>query len=589
MPLIDRDVFADALSLGKFHLRPLAGPLMWLLRLHRLNKLYDKFKHLKGLDFIEACLTEFKISYDVPENDLKNIPSSGPVIFIANHPYGGLDGIIMLKIIGEKRTDFKVMANFALSKIEPLQEFFIPVDPFENKNSTQRSLSGIKKTLDVLAQGNAIGIFPAGEVSAIQNKSRKITDKTWNPMIGKLVSKSGAKVVPMYFSGSNSLFFNLLGLIHPRLRTARLPSELLNKKNHPVRIRIGKPISAEEIAEFKDNKQLMRFLRAKTYMLGTTLEGKRNYFTTTLQAKAQPEPIIDPVDEQVLEMEIGKIRENDLMTEFQDFELYLSKSKDIPNILREIGRLREITFREVGEGTNRPIDIDEFDLYFHHLFIWDKIQRKIVGAYRVGKGNELFTKYGAKGFYISTLFQIKRGFYPILKHSVELGRSFIVKEYQQKVYTLFLLWRGILMFMRDNPEYRYLIGPVSISNSFLKVSKTLLVYYIKKHYFDHEMAKHIKARKEFKVRSSYIDADIIFGNEKEASMKTIDGIISEMEPMGAKAPVLIRKYLQQNGRIIGFNIDPKFNNAMDGFIIMDMKNAPAETIAMLEKSTNICQ
>ncbi len=589
MPLIDRDVFAEALSLRKLRLNILTIPLMRLLRLHRINRLYDQFKHLHGLEFVDACLRELKINYDVPESDLKNIPASGPFIVIANHPYGGLDGLIMLKIFASKRQDFKTMSNFALSMITPLRDFFIPVDPFENKNSAQRSLSGIKKTLEILTQGDAIGIFPAGEVSAIQNKSRKVVDKAWNPMIGKLISKSGAKVVPMYFSGSNSLFFNLLGLIHPRLRTARLPSELLNKKKHTVRIRIGKPILPEEIAEFKDNKQLMRFLRAKTYMLGTTLEGKRNYFTTTLQAKAQPEPIIDPVDQQVLEMEIAKIKENDLLNEFQDFELYLSRSKDIPNILREIGRLREITFREVGEGTNRPIDIDEFDLYYHHLFIWDKKQKRIVGAYRVGKGNDLFSKFGARGFYISTLFQIKRGFYPILKHSVELGRSFIVKDYQQKIYTLFLLWRGILIFMRDNPEYRYLLGPVSISNSFLKVSKTLLVYYIKKHYFDHEMAKHIKARKEFKVRSSYIDADIIFGNEKEASMKTIDDIISEMEPMGAKAPVLIRKYLQQNGRIIGFNIDPKFNNAMDGFIIMDMKNAPAETIAMLEKSTNICQ
>lgn len=585
MNLISPDEFGRALYLQKLGLKSLAVPLMKLLKIQRINEIYDKYEHSEGLDFIDSCLEELKVVYEVPVNDYKNIPTSGPVVFIANHPYGGLDGLLLIRLIAGVRPDVKVMANYILKSIKPISDYFLPVDPFERKDSAQKSMAGIKSSLKVLSDGGCLAIFPAGEVSSFHANSKKITDKEWNPFIGKLIAKSEAKVVPIYFSGNNSLLFNLLGMIHPRLRTARLPSELLNKKKHTIKIRIGKAISREDVAEFSDNSQLMRFLRAKTYALATSLEVKRRYFTIPLHAKSVPEKIIDPVDQDLLIQEIEKIKESDLIIEFQDFDVYLSESGDIPHLLREIGRLREITFREIGEGTNRAIDIDEFDLYFHHLFIWSKSEKRIVGAYRIGKGNDLYNKFGVKGFYISTLFDIHRKLHPMLKQSVELGRSFIIKEYQQKVYILLLLWRGILTFIKQNPEYRYLIGPVSISNNFLKISKTLLVHYIRQNYYDHEMARYVSAKKEFKVRLANIDAEILLQREKSIFMKTIDDIISELEPEGFKTPVLLKKYLKQNGKIIGFNIDPKFNNALDGFIVMDIKDAPEETLQMLEKQS----
>jgi putative hemolysin len=585
MTLIHPDEFAKALSLQKLGLKSLAIPLMKLFRVQRLNKIYQKFSHYDGLEFLDACLDELQINYDIPVNDFKNIPTTGPVVFIANHPYGGLDGLLLIRLIAGIRPDLKVMANYILKNVKPIADYILPVDPFERKDSAQKSLAGVKSTLEVLSNGGCVAIFPAGEVSAFHTNSKRITDKTWNPMIGKLIAKSGAKVVPIYFSGNNSLLFNLLGMIHPRLRTARLPSEILNKKKFALRIRIGKPILPEDITEFADNTQLMRFLRAKTYALATSLEVRKNYFTIPLRAKASPEKIIEPLDQSLLEEEIETIRKNDLLLDFQDFELFLSESTDIPNVLREIGRLREVTFREIGEGTNRAIDIDEFDLYYHHLFIWSKSGKEIVGAYRIGKGNDLFNKFGVKGFYINTLFNMHRKMHPILRQSIELGRSFIIKKYQQKVFILLLLWRGILTFIRQNPEYRYLIGPVSISNHFLKISKALLVHYIRQNYYDHEMAKLVSAKKEFKVKLSNIDAEILLRHDKAIFMKTIDDIISELEPEGFKTPVLLKKYLKQNGRIIGFNIDPKFNNALDGFIIMDIQDAPEETLQMLEKQT----
>jgi putative hemolysin len=587
MSLIRPDEFAKALSLQKIGLKSLAIPLMKLFRVQRLNKIYHKFSHYEGLEFLDVCLKELKINYEIPENDFNNIPTSGPVVFIANHPYGGLDGLLLIRLVAGIRPDLKVMANYILRNVKPLENYILPVDPYERKESTQKSLAGIKSSLDVLAKGGSLAIFPAGEVSAFHTNSRRITDKAWSPMVGKLISRSGAKVVPIYFSGCNSLLFNLLGLIHPRLRTARLPSEILNKKRFTLKIRIGKPITAADIAEFTDNTQLMRYLRAKTYALATSLEVKKKYFTLPLRAKSTPETIIDPVEVSLLEQEIEKIRDHDLLIQFQDFELFLSESTDIPHILREIGRLREVTFREVGEGTNRAIDIDEFDLYFHHLFIWSKNDKRIIGAYRIGKGNDLYSKYGLKGFYVSTLFNMHRQMIPILKQSVELGRSFIVKDYQQKVFVLLLLWRGILTFLRSNPEYTYLIGPVSISNNFLRISKALLVHYIRQNYYDHELAKLVSAKKNFKVKLSQIDADILLKHNKSVFMKTIDDIISELEPQGFKTPVLLKKYLKQNGKIIGFNIDPKFNNALDGFIIMNINEAPEETLKMLEKHSAV--
>jgi putative hemolysin len=583
MKLIHPDEFARALSLQKLGLKSLAIPLMKLFRIERLNKIYQKFSHYEGIEFLDVCLDELKVNYDLPPNDIKNIPAKGPVVFIANHPYGGLDGLLLIRIVAELRPDLKVMANYILKNVKPIENYILPVDPFQRKDSTQKSLTGIKSSLEVLANGGCLAIFPAGEVSAFHTNTKRITDKTWNPMIGRLIAKSGAKVVPIYFSGNNSLLFNLLGMIHPRLRTARLPSEILNKKRFALKIRIGKPISADDIAGFADNKQLMRFLRAKTYALATSFEVKKHYFQLPLRAKATPEKIIDPVDQALIDQEIEKIKVSDLLISFRDFDLFLSESTDIPNILREIGRLRELTFREVSEGTNRTIDIDEFDLYYHHLFIWSKTEKRIIGAYRIGKGNDLFNKFGVKGFYVSTLFNMHPKMYPILRQSVELGRSFIIKEYQQKVFVLLLLWRGILTFLRRNPEYRYLIGPVSISNHFLKISKALLVHYIKQHFFDNELAKYVSAKKEFKVKLSNIDAEILFKHDKSVFMKTIDDLISELEPEGFKTPILLKKYLKQNGKIIGFNIDPKFNNALDGFIIMDIHDAPEETLQMLEK------
>ena len=206
----------------------------------------------------------------------------------------------------------------------------------------------------------------------------------------------------------------------------------------------------------------------------------------------------------------------------------------------------------------------------------------IVGAYRIGLGDQIFYSIGKNGFYIASVFKIKSQFTPVLKKSIELGRSWIRKEYQQKPLPLFLLWKGILKYLIDNPRYRYLIGPVSISNSFSKFSKSLIVEYINRNHFDHEMAQFVKPRKKFKVDFSSIDSDLLIAGED--SLKTLDNLISEVESRNMKVPVLLRQYIALNAKIICFNIDPKFSDCLDGFLVLDLEKVPQDILDKLGKN-----
>ena len=557
----------------------LANLLMEVMKINDVNKLYSKFQKLEGMDFVDGILNGLGIKIEIDEKDLKNIPAEGAFIAIANHPYGGVEGLILLKILCMQRPDVKIMANFILKKIPNLAEYFIAVNPFENvKNSS--SISGIKSTLEFLKQGTPIGIFPAGEVSAYNTNTQKVMDKKWSPVVGKIISKAGVPVLPVYFHGNNGLVFNLLGMIHPTLRTARLPYELFNKKGYTIKVRIGKPVGFEEIQTLTTQNRVLPYLRARTYALGSGMEVKKFFNSKIFSIKKKPEEIIPETSQSLLLDDLKNISDKLVMSE-KNYDVYLSSAASMPNIINEIGRLREITFREVGEGTNNKIDLDEYDLYYSHLFIWDREAQKIVGAYRVGKGDEIFYRYGRKGFYITNLFRVKSGLYPILKNGLELGRSFVRKEYQQKALPLFLLWKGLLMYINKNTQYEYMFGPVSISNNFSKLSKELIIEFIKTNCYDYHLAQFTKPKKEFDVSIKEIDAEELLKNKD--TIKSLDSLISEIEIDHNKVPVLLRQYIQLNAKIIGFNVDPKFNDSIDGFLVLTIKNIPEETFKMLGK------
>ena len=584
MKIITTEEFAKATKLDKLKMPGLAALLMEVMKINQVNDLFAQAQPKQGPEFVDAILQGLGVTIEFDESDLKNIPKDGAFVAIANHPYGGIEGLVLLKLLCMVRPDAKLMANFILKKIPNLSDYFIAVNPFENIDHSS-SISGLKNTLELLHNGTPIGIFPAGEVSTFKIETQQVTDRKWHPVVGKIIAKAKVPVVPIYFHGNNGVLFNLLSMIHPALRTAKLPSELFNKQGDTIRLRIGKPIHTADVPDNNNPTKLLNYLRAKTYALGAGLEEEKRLFNprNLFKIKKDPQEITPEADRNTLEKEVETLRENYLTWTEKNYEVYITPTSAIPNIIREIGRLREITFREVGEGTNKSTDLDEYDIYYHHLFIWDTDNKLIVGAYRIGLGDEIFYSRGKKGFYTAEVFKIKGQFTQILKSSLELGRSWIRAEYQGKPLPLFLLWKGILKYVLDNPRYRYLLGPVSISNSFSTFSKSLIVDYITKHHFDHELAQYVKPRKKFKVDFAKIDTDLLMAGTDD-SLKGLDSIISEVETRHMKVPVLLRQYIALNGKIICFNIDPKFADCLDGFLVVDMKQIPPEMLEKLGKN-----
>ncbi|MBF03349.1 MAG: glycerol acyltransferase [Flavobacterium sp.] len=553
--------------------------LMKVLKISTLNKVYDRNKHLSEVEFLNAILDEFQIKFEIPEEDFKRLPKDGAYITISNHPLGGIDGILLLKLMLEKEPNFKIIANFLLHRIEPMKPYIMPVNPFENHKDAKSSVIGIKETLRHLSDGKPLGMFPAGEVSTYKD-GKIVVDKPWEEGAIKIIKKANVPVVPIYFHAKNSTLFYFLSKLNDTLRTAKLPSELLTQKKRVIKVRIGKPISVAEQNEFTSIEEYGEFLRKKTYMLSNAFEKESKLINTDLLKlpKSSPKQIVKPANhEQILE-EIAALREQDCrLLQSKNYEVFLITADKIPNILHEIGRLREITFREVGEGTNESIDLDKYDQYYHHMFLWDDEAQVIAGAYRMGLGSQIYSKYGIDGFYLHDLFRFEPELYDMMSKSIEMGRAFIISEYQQKPMPLFLLWKGIVHTTLRHPEHKFLIGGVSISNQFSEFSKSLMIEFMKSHYYDPYIAQYIHPKKDYKVKLKDADKDFVF-NETEADLNKFDKIIDEVEPGNLRLPVLIKKYIKQNARVVAFNVDPLFNNAVDGLMYIKIADLPESTV-----------
>jgi putative hemolysin len=560
----------------------IAQALMRIFRYNRLNRVYASTYDSDPAVFINSILDHLDIKFEVSDKELGNIPQTGPFITVSNHPFGGIDAIILLKILMKRRPDVKVVANFLLQKIDPLKKLILPSDGQGGTGEKKSHSEAIADAMNYVSEGHGLALFPAGEVSTYQAESGLIIDREWKEPVLMAIRAAGVPVIPVYFHGTNSRWYHILDRIHPLLGTAGLGRELINKRHKVIKVRIGQPVSVKEQAGFGDAARFGRYLRARTYSLGSSLEARPFFSGFKHRRIRNQEPVEPPGDKEILRNEIDSVRPVYELFRSGIYTVLFAPTRMIPNLIREIGRQREVTFRAVGEGTNRSTDIDEYDFYYHHLVVWDDEACALVGAYRIGKGNEILSQYGVKGFYINSLFRIDKAFEPVLAESLELGRSFVVPEYQKKAMSLFLLWKGLLTVLLRNSGYRWLIGPVSISNEFSEFSKSLIVEFVRNNFYDREMARHIRPRNRFNVQlDKRVDSEIIISSA-DRDISRVEKVISDVDN-GYRIPVLLKKYLELNARIIGFNVDPDFNNCLDGLILADVYNIPAAFVNALSR------
>ncbi|MCZ2084977.1 MULTISPECIES: lysophospholipid acyltransferase family protein [unclassified Kaistella] len=590
MSLISKSDLIKASGLSKlgFLKNPTASAIMRLTKIDEVNKLYDILKDKKGKDFFDSFVRERHLKYVVFEEDLERIPKTGPFILVSNHPLGAIDGILMTKILSEIRPDFKIMGNFLLEKIEPMKPYVISVNPFEGRKELKNSSSGMRETLKHLENGGCVGIFPAGEVSNRNNEFSEIKDKKWERPALKLIKIAKVPVVPMYFHAKNSRFFYQVAKLHPDLQTLLLPAEMMHKREKPIRVRLGKPVSVKVLEDHDSVEEMGEFLQKKIHLLKSYYEKRKSLADRLnipnlrlnfplLKEENVVQNIIDETPQEDLISEINTLYKSDKML-FRNgnYEVFFATYNEIPSIMREIGRQRELTFRKIGEGSNLPFDLDEYDEHYHHLFLWDNQTKKLVGAYRMALGCEVMKKYGIEGFYTSSLFEFDPELRPFFRKVIEMGRAYISSEYQQKPLPLFLLWRGIVHVCLRNPEHKFLMGGVSISDKFSEFSKSLMIEFMRSHYYDSAVAQYIHPKHEFKVKLKERDKNLFF-DEVESDLNKLDKIIDDLEPE-MRLPVLIKKYIKQNAKVISFNVDPSFNDAIDGLMYIRISELPESTI-----------
>lgn len=546
---------------------PAAATLDTVLGLRKLADFYYGFDHdLAAPDLARQVLAGLGVSLNVDPDELSFVPANGPCIVVSNHPHGMLDGLIIIDLLARIRPDFRVMANYFLARFTQLEPTFFQINPFGGKQATRQNIATARAARTWLEDGKLLMVFPGGEVSSLNRADARVSDPAWDDGVARFAEKSGAPVVPIHIGGRNSALFQCVGLLHPSLRTALLVREMMNKQGTTVDIRVGREIAPKTMRSLGQREQLTRYLRTKTYLLKeknaqTIKLGPRN---DNGRPMADIAPAGDPCE---LRREIAALGAEQLLISSSDFEVYYSKSAAIPQVLQEIGRLREITFRAVGEGTGKSSDIDLYDAYYVHLFIWDTKAEKIVGGYRLGHTDEILDKYGFKGLYVHSLFKLSAELSADLRSALELGRSFIRIEYQRSYAALMLLWKGIGQYLIQYPQYRVLFGPLSISNDYHPISQDILVQFLRQKNVELRRTSQVKPRQPFRtttgLQSDLIDLDSI-------DLNIISDLLSTVESDDKGVPVLLRQYLKFGGHILGFNIDPQFNNAIDCLLWCDL-------------------
>ena len=530
-----------------------------------LEQFYETVR-ASGKPIITGALEALEVSTRISDTDVERIPRSGGCVVVANHPTGMLDGLVAAAVLQRVRRDVKILANHLLAAVPELESSIIPVDLVSDPNRAARTnVAAMRRAIEHVAGGGMLLVFPAGEVSRFQWSSWSAADRGWNAGVVRLIRAAArlaprVVVLPMHLSGANTIAFHLAGAVHPRIRLVMLPRELLNKRGVQVEARVGHPITAAKLGHVGDDAEAAEYLRWRTYLLARrpTLKARTNVpLARTKRAAAMP--VIEPVAAETLRDEISALPRDRKLAEADGLVAYIAGADEIPNVLTEIGRLREITFRAAGEGTGLAADRDRFDDVYQHLFLWNESKGEIAGAYRVARTGS------TRALYTRTLFSYGDSFLRQMGPAIELGRSFVRLEYQRGFAPLLLLWKGIGQYVARHPECKVLFGPVSISNQYQTVSRELMVAYLERRAPLTEWLGMVSSRMPFRPRVRF-PARACEGLEVD----DVSAVISDIEPDGRGVPVLLRQYLKLGGRLLGFNVDPDFSNALDGLIVVDL-------------------
>lgn len=514
-----------------------------------INEFMSTHQHLKGLDFLEEILEYLDFSYSVSNQDRENIPVSGRAIIVSNHPIGSLDGFALLKFIKEIRPDVKILVNKILYSAKPLREFFIPLDNMGNKSYHKATYQA---TLSALKNDELVIIFPAGEVSRIRPSGVK--DGPWQTGFLHFAQQTGAAIIPLFIDAKNSVLFYGLSALFKPLGTAMLAHEMLNKNHQDIRFKVSKPITHQTLKNLAmSKKQTAKLLKKHLYLLA---KKPRQYLLNV------DESIAHPMAKKSLKNEL---KQNYLLGGTEDGKkIFLLDYEQNPCVMKEIGRLRELSFRAVNEGTGKPLDLDNYDRYYRHIVLWDEKDLEIIGAYRIAQCDKILEKLGKTGLYSHSLFEISDDFLYLAKTAIELGRSFVQPRYWG-LRGLDYLWQGIGAYLLINPQYKIMFGCVSLSNDYSNHAKNTIIDFYSQQ-FPAQNDQLVKARLPFNLDKK--DSQD-FSGDYRTNFKKLN---TKLDKLGVKVPTLYRQYTElcYGGGVefLGFNIDPEFNYCIDGLILV---------------------
>ncbi len=545
---------------SSFFKRNLLNILNRLLYINEINKILKKNSDLKSFDFIEEVFEYLNFSFALSNKDIKRIPSEGRLIIVANHPIGSLDSLALLKAISEIRTDVKIIANDILTRFENIKDLLLPYN-IDSIKMQRSNIAAIQASLD---KEEAVIIFPAAEVSRL--KLLTVSDSKWHKGAVYFAKKFNSPVLPIYINAKNSVFFYLVSAVNKGISRVLLAHELFNKRNKTIQIKIGDPIPAKAFSANYLNDQIqIKLLKKHVYSL---YKGKGAIYLTEKN-------VIHPVDRKTIKRELSNAAEIGKTRDAK--KIIITDINESPNVLNEIARLRELTFRKVGEGTGRKRDFDDFDKHYKHLIVWDESELEIVGSYRIGVGKDILDSEGKSGLYTSTLFDFSTKFETdIIKESIELGRSFVQKKYWN-TNALNYLWQGIGAFLAHNDWVKYLYGGVSISNNYPESAKNQIVFYFNKWFGDQDNLAKSKNRFLLTENLQKEFRNIFTSLNYKDDYKILKNLL---RPTGFSVPILYKHYSElcndDGVKFLDFGVDPDFENCIDGLILVDVEKIKDE-------------